>query len=68
VTLDRLVFGEEPGKGRLDGLLEELKKSADRATLRVVERILAGLVGPQTTAPSAGSLRIALRERTGAWR
>lgn len=68
MTLDRLVFGEEPGKGRLDRLVEELKESAGRATLRVVEKMLEGLVGSQAAAPSAASLRIALRERTGAWR
>jgi transcriptional regulator with XRE-family HTH domain len=69
VNLDRLVFGDDPvRRGRLEGLFEELRRRGDAATLRVVERMLEGILGPWTTV-SGEPLRPPFQgEGRGSWR
>lgn len=44
VTLDRLVYGPEGGKDRLDLLFDELRRQVDPYALGVLEKMLTGLV------------------------
>ena len=58
VSLDRLVYGHDPKRGRLPSLLEELERRADRKVLAVVEEMLGGLLRSEA-APSDGKELVA---------